>query len=363
MMKKHLLFSLSIPLLLPLLATAETNQIDRVETKKEKPWLAAPLVVANPSFGNGLGAVGMYFFNTDKGNTNNPASSVTGIGMYSDTDSYFLGLFGRTFWKEDTWRINAGVAHPKINNEFNIDGIPEEVRFTTTVLALFTRVDRRVYKDFFLGGKAMLLDVSYSNPNAAAQDYFNRADIEDSTSGQLGVVGAYDTRDHTRYPTRGNQSELGWTAVPEEWGAIESYSITEGFSNQYLSFFERQVLALRAYGRFTPSGTPYSGLSTLGRKGDLRGYTAGENVAENLIALQGEYRMMFTKKVGGVAFAGISQLYNGSLKHTTSDDFYPSGGIGLRYVLNAENKMNFRFDYAWGSEDEKGFYVSVGEAF
>ena len=56
-MKNNLLFSLSIPLLLPLLATAETNQIDRVETKKEKPWLVAPLVVANPSFGNGLGAV------------------------------------------------------------------------------------------------------------------------------------------------------------------------------------------------------------------------------------------------------------------------------------------------------------------
>lgn len=95
---------------------------------------------------------------------------------------------------------------------------------------------------------------------------------------------------------------------------------------------------MRAYGRFTPSGTPYAGLSTLGRSGDLRGYTAGENIAENLIALQAEYRMMFTKKIGGVAFVGVSQL-------------------------NAENKMNFRFDYAWRSYDEEGFYVSVGEAF
>ena len=161
------------------------------------------------------------------------------------------------------------------------------------------------------------------------------------------------------WPTIGNQSEFGWTAVPEEWGASESYYITEGFSNQYLSFYERQVLALRAYGRFTPSGTPYSGLSTLGRFGDLRGYTAGEHVAENLIALQGEYRMMFTKKIGGVAFAGVSQLYDGNLKNSTSDDFYPSGGIGFSYLLNAENKMYFRFDYAWSSDDEEGFYVSV----
>jgi hemolysin activation/secretion protein len=123
------------------------------------------------------------------------------------------------------------------------------------------------------------------------------------------------------------------------------------------------VLALRAFGRFTPEGTPYSGLSTLGRFSDLRGYTSGENVAENLIALQGEYRMMFTKKIGAVAFIGVSQLYNGSIKNTDSDTFYPSGGIGFRYMLNVENKMNFRFDYAWGSDDEEGFYVSVGEAF
>jgi hemolysin activation/secretion protein len=156
---------------------------------------------------------------------------------------------------------------------------------------------------------------------------------------------------------------LGWTAVPESWGSSTGYSITEGFINQYISFVKKQVLALRAYGRFTPSGTPYSGLSTLGRTGDLRGYTAGEYVAENLIALQAEYRVRFTDKVGGAAFGGVSQLYNGSFKNTTSETFYPSGGIGVRYMMNTENKMNFRLDYAWGTGNESGFYMSVGEAF
>ncbi|MEN7973898.1 MAG: hypothetical protein ABFR47_08695, partial [Verrucomicrobiota bacterium] len=137
----------------------------------------------------------------------------------------------------------------------------------------------------------------------------------------------------------------------------------EGFSDQFIPLFDNHVLALRLYGRFTPSGTPYSGLSTLGRRSDLRGYTAGENVAENLIVLQSEYRVMFTPKVGAVAFLGISELYNGGLGNINSDTFYPSGGIGIRYMMNAENKMNFRFDYAWGEDEESGFYMSVGEAF
>lgn len=342
---------------------AETNTTESVaETKKKKSWLVAPLVVASPSFGNGGGAMGMYFFNTEKGSTNNPASSIAAMGLYSDTDSYFLGLFAQTYWKQDTWRVNLGTANPRVKNDFNVEGLGN-VKFTTTASILFARVDRRVYGDWFLGLRGKLLDIAYSDPNDAATNYFEVADVEDSTSGQLGMIGSYDSRDHVRYPTAGKQSELSWTAVPEAWGASTSYHITEGFYNQYVSFIDKQVLAFRAFGRFTPSGTPYSGLSSLGRFGDLRGYTTGEHVAENLIALQSEYRMTFTKKIGGVAFVGISQLYNGSLKNTTSDDFYPSGGIGFRYMLNEENKMNFRFDYAWGSNDEEGFYVSVGEAF
>jgi hypothetical protein len=342
---------------------AETNSTDIAETKKEKSWLVAPMVVANPAFGNGGGVMGMYFFNTEKGSTNNPASSIAAMGLYSDTDSYFLGLFAQTFWNQDTWRVTAGSANPRIKNDFNVVEGVANVKFTTTVSVLFARVDRRVYGDWFLGMKGQIMDVAYSDPNDPARIYFQLADVEDSTSGQLGAVATHDSRNHVRYPTAGNQSELGWMAVPEEWGASSSYYVTEGFSNQYISFVEKQVLALRAYGRFTPSGTPYSGLSTLGRFSDLRGYTGGENVAENLIALQSEYRKTFTEKIGGVVFAGISQLYNGSLKNTTSDDFYPSWGVGFRYMMNTENKMNFRFDYAWGTEDEEGFYVSVGEAF
>ena len=342
---------------------AETNSTNTVETEKERPWLVAPMVVANPAFGNGGGVMGMYFFNPKKESTNNPASTIAAIGLYSDTDSYFLGLFAQTYWKQDTWRVTAGLASPKIKNNFSVvDGVPN-VKFTTTASVLFARVDRRVYGNWFLGLKGEILDVSYSDPNNPAKVYFQLAEVEDTTSGQLGLVGSHDSRDHVRYPTTGNQSELGWTAAPESWGASSSYSITEGFSNQYISFVDKQVLALRAFGRFTPSGTPYAGRSTLGRFSDLRGYTGGENVAENLIAFQGEYRMKFTDKIGGVVFAGISQLYNGSFSNTTSDDFYPSGGLGFRYMLNTENKMNFRFDYAWGSGDEEGFYVSVGEAF
>jgi hypothetical protein len=38
-------------------------------------------------------------------------------------------------------------------------------------------------------------------------------------------------------------------------------------------------------------------------------------------------------------------------------------GVGLRYTLSVENRLNFRLDYAWGEDDEPGFHISKGEAF
>ncbi|MEN7973148.1 MAG: hypothetical protein ABFR47_04865, partial [Verrucomicrobiota bacterium] len=243
--------------LLPVWATA--NGGTSAAPKKDRPWIIAPMITSSPAFGNGGGAVGMYFFKPDKGDTSSPASSITGMGLYSDTDSYFAGLFARTFWREDSWRINAGTVGVEINNEFDITGFADEVRFTTTTAALFTRIDRRLFGNFFFGAKGIVVDRQYSDANAAADSYFLLADVEDSTTGQLGIIGSYDSRDHVRYPSSGNQTELGWMAAPEALGASTSYHITEGFSDQFIPLFDNHVLALRLYGRFTPSGTPYSG--------------------------------------------------------------------------------------------------------
>lgn len=217
--------------------------------------------------------------------------------------------------------------------------------------------------NYFLGTHAGVVDMQYREGNDASKIYFNLFDVEDNLSGQFAFIGFHDSRDDVRYPENGNYSEANVTFVPEWLGSVEGYHALELFANQYISPFQRQVLAMRAYGRFTPSDTPYSGLSSLGRRSDLRGYTTGENIAENLIALQAEYRWLLTRRLGAVGFVGVSELYDGSIGNINQDTFYPSAGLGLRYMLNEENKMNFRFDYAWGSRDERGFYIGVGEAF
>ena len=72
---------------------------------------------------------------------------------------------------------------------------------------------------------------------------------------------------------------------------------------------------------------------------------------------------MFKSKWGAVGFVGVATLYDGGMSNINSDNTYLSGGIGLRCVLHEDNRVNFRVDFAWGEDDDSGYYVSMMEAF
>ena len=332
------------------------------DSKGDKPYVVAPLVMVNPAFGTGLGAMGLVFFNPSKRDTVSPPSSLTVMGAYSDTDSYMLAAFAMLYLKEDLWRVVMGLPNARLRNSFDVEGLGD-VRFDTEVHVGFIRVQRRVMDHLYVGLQGSLSDITYDARNEAARLYFEALEIEDNTAGMLGIALQYDTRDHERYPEHGILSDVSFTYAPEAWGTVEEYHVTSADVNSYHRLAERQVLALRAAARLTPVGTPYSGLSALGRRSDLRGYVNGEKVAENLLSTQAEYRRFFTSKLGAVAFIGVAGLYDGSIDNLDSDTTYFSGGVGLRYVLHEANRVNFRIDYAWGEDDEEGLYVSMREAF
>ncbi len=337
-------------------------EVDKDDEKTKKSFVTAPLVMSSPSFGNGAGVTCLYFYQPTPENDTSPPSHVSATGAYSDTDSYFIGVFNKNFLNNDSWRPVIGGVTGHIENELDIDDIGT-AEFSSDIIAVFARSDWRVIGDWFLGVKGSYADISYKTGNEESREYFETYDVKDNASASFGMLASYDTRDNTRYPYKGIFAELGLTFVPEFLGSEESYHVLDSQINVYKLVFPKQVLALRAYGRFTPSDTPYSGLSTLGRRSDLRGYTSGEHMAENLISTQAEYRWMIFKKFGIVGFVGAAALYDKDISNINSDTIFVSGGIGFRYVLHEENRVNFRVDFAFGENDDDGFYVSIKEAF
>ena len=339
---------------------ADANE--QAEVSQEPPYVVAPMVVSNPAFGNGFGGTGIYFYRPDTTDEQSPTSAVSLIGLYSDTDSYFGGLFNQMYLQEDRWRILMGLLTGRINHDLDTP-LLGNVEFETKIGLALATVERRVSQNVFVGVTGIYRQNRYKAGNQNSQDYFNRYNMSDNSSGSFSIPVTYDTRDHVRYPYRGIYAQINPQVVPSWLGAEEPYEAIDAEFNYYRQLFNEQVLAWRVFGKFTASDTPYEGLATLGQRSDLRGYVGGENVANNLISTQAEYRHFWNDRWGCAVFGGVALLYSGSLKRVSHDELYGSVGVGLRYMLHKENRQTFRVDFAWGENDDDGVYVSVGEAF
>ena len=107
----------------------------------------------------------------------------------------------------------------------------------------------------------------------------------------------------------------------------------------------------------------------------MRGHYLGRYRDNNLYAAQIEYRLPlgrsnwiderhnipFWQRWGLVGFFGLGDVYgpdsNGSLSNIKS-----SVGLGVRYLILPEERINIRVDFGFGSQ-MPGFYFGIREAF
>ena len=332
------------------------------ESENEKNYALAPIVVSNPNIGTGVGATGMYFFDIGQRSEGMPRSSIQAFGAYTNTDSYFGGALSNLHLKKDRIRGRIGLFNAKINNEYR-DPLGGEANFATNVLATYAEARHRVWNDYFLGAQLLVTDVTYDPDTSADKDYLDRVGAEDATSVGIGPVLSYDTRDNIHYPSSGTFVEIKGFYKPESWGNQTTYAVGDAAANHFIELADRHVIAMRVYGRTGTDDTPYSDKSQLGQGSDLRGFKSGEITALSLLAGQAEYRWQFTERWGAVAFGGLSKLWDDDLEALITEDIYYSAGVGLRFMINTDQKINFRIDAAIGNGDNKGVYVGIREAF
>jgi hypothetical protein len=76
-----------------------------------------------------------------------------------------------------------------------------------------------------------------------------------------------------------------------------------------------------------------------------------------------EHRWQFTERWGAVVFGGLDKLWDDDLEALITEDLYYSVGAGIRFMINTDQKINFRIDAAVGNGDNKGIYVGIRETF
>ena len=178
----------------------------------------------------------------------------------------------------------------------------------------------------------------------------------------LGPAFRYDTRSNAIYPESGQLVNLG--ILVQKIGDFDYTSYTVDL-RQYLSLGNaRNVLAMQVNGAFlSGNDVPFYRLPQVGGSDRLRGI-ANESLFRDRQALyaQIEYRREWLAWLGSVVFAGTGQVM-GQFDEFAFNRFKYVGGIGLRYRIVPQQKLNLRFDFGVSGEGQTAFYVSIGEAF
>ena len=347
MQSRLLLFILSMVLFVPFLAAQEDNNT----TEKESPWLLVPLLSSGPKMGTSAGAMAGYLYKFDE---DSPSSTFAITGTYSNTDSFFAGIFGKTFFDHNQQRLSAGLIYGKVNNEYNdFLGTGYPVNTTDDFHAIFARYSYKFFENIYVGGQFVSTNYAIIGNDLFSEQVLNFVGLNGFQSNGVGLTTEYDSRDNMNSPSKGSFINLNNFAFRKALGGEENFDVINLQARHYCEQSEKLILAMRLDGKFTIDA-PSSAYATV----DLRGYTSGQYLAQNSTTLEFEERLDIAYGIGATLFSGVSCLYGND-----SSNFYPSIGSGLTYMMKKEEKMIVRLEGAVGKAGSYGIYLQFGRAF
>ncbi|WP_017731095.1 BamA/TamA family outer membrane protein [Nafulsella turpanensis] len=342
---------------------------DTTDAIKEKNggWVALPVVYYTPETRFGFGALGMRLFSLDAADTSVRTSNVQLYGLYTLNKQLMISPSYTLFFPEEKYILDGNLAYFKFPRYYYGIGndLPEtnEELVDYTLLRLENRLLRKLDRQLFAGiqwnyYKVFNVQQQEGGLLVSTQPY----GWDGYTASGIGAALVYDSRDLVVNPSGGTYLELSSVFNGSITGSQYSFNhYTLDARRYYLLHANRHILALQAFGSFTTGEVPFLQLSQLGSATIMRGYYQGRYRDKNLLAAQAEYRLPVWWRIGAAAFAGFGDVAP-SLDEFSFSTLKPSYGLGLRFMVNESEKVNIRFDYAWGQETS-GFYLEITEAF
>lgn len=209
-----------------------------------------------------------------------------------------------------------------------------------------------------------------------SHDYYNQQlgfDPEKYTISGVTFNAIMENRDIAVSPYEKNFALLSYKVNPTFLGSDQSSSTLLLDYRHYFNLSEkrkRHLLAVWGFGNFLVSGNmPYMGLASIGydmfgRSG--RGYAQGRFRGESMVYTEAEYRFPLQKNketFGGTVFVNTSSLNSKTTNQKLFDQFNPGYGLGLRVMINTENRTTITADYGFGQKGNSGFYLNINETF
>ena len=337
-----------------------------MDSTKKVTFAAIPVVNYNRSLGFMAGAMVSAYYKLDRSDTISPSSSTMVFGMYSTSKTYMVMGMQKLYLNEDKWRADlifgSGVFFFQFFKEFsgfvNQDGV--WVDYSTEATFTIADVKRRVFKNLYLGIRTELMNTQTTfgvrNP-ITGNDLTSEARMN-----SLGYNFLFDSRDDVNFPTKGYYVQFKNGFVREDFNATENF---DNFELAFNTFWDinknaKSVLVSRVFADIAAGEVPFQGQNMIGGD-DLRGYSEGRFRADQVYAVQSELRQNVYKKFGMIGFFGIGAAVD-KIKDLGEAVILPSAGIGFRYLMIPDEKINIGVDFGVG-KDDWSMVFRIGETF
>lgn len=341
---------------------AQINTFPSKITDPGHTFVPVPVVYFTPETNWAFGARASYTFHLDS--LHHRPSTIQVRGLYTLRQQLITNMAFSLYRPEKRWELVGELGYQDYVYKYwgignsKAGGSEEtyEVRYPslklspTYVLSRFWRVG--LTGDF----------QHYSRPHVDEDGELFRQQTTGIAGGFVNGIGLqlqYDGRDHTIFPIRGLFASAKSILYNPLWGSDYSFVATELDFRSYRNIAGGIIWANQLVAAFRSGPEiPFYHLAMLGGVSIMRGYFEGRYRNQNLWAIQSEFRIPVWRKFFMVPFASAGDVFD-------FEDYHRSikfaGGMGLRYIVNHENRVTVRADLAYGHNFQ--FYLSILEAF
>ncbi|RPA68996.1 hypothetical protein EF405_04045 [Cyclobacteriaceae bacterium YHN15] len=400
-MKLRLLSTLILGLIIINTANSQDSLIYSPNKINNFKWVPLPAIGSNPANGwmFGLAPSATWYMGNP---LDTKMSNLVGNFLYTTKKQWIFSARSNVFLDKNSWILvgdwryfitsqptfGLGSGAPnELGEDPNLPGVYQgEQQMDFSLIRFYETVLKRVgTSNFYLGMGyhfdrhskiENFIDEETSPTLEFAHDFYNRAlgfDTESYTLSGITLNAILENRDVAVSPYEKNFALLSYKINPTFLGSDQSSSTILMDYRHYFNLSKtrkRHLIAVWGYGNFLVSGNlPYMNLPSIGwdmfgRGG--RAYAQGRFRGESMVYSETEYRFPLQRKketFGGTVFVNAASFSSRTVNEKLLDSINPGYGVGLRVMINKQNRTTITADYGWGQKGNSGFYLNVNETF
>jgi hypothetical protein len=345
------------------------------DSTRSASFLPLPAIGYSQETGLEFGIISLYSFYTDRKDILTRNSSITGVASFTTKKQSNFKLVADVWAPQNTFHYLSEIRYK--NFPFNFYGVgnktlkADEDRITQKLFKISGEVEKLFSSRFYGGISSSFEHHTFSDKETGGIFSIANPFIQDRDGGKVLFVGLTqisDGRNTNTYTTKGTYLKFNYSYAPDIFGGENfSGSLFKADFRSFRSFNNKAVLALQTVFQTIQGGTvPFYLMPQMGNDQIMRGHYAGRYRDRNLLAAQAEFRYRFIPKFGMAAFMGAGTVYGTGAFNLS--DLKPNTGAGIRYFFDVERGLSIRIDYGIGEkrpgeERQKGYYISLAEAF